>query len=135
MDYSARHRDAKRASPSKKEVGDAGEELAAKYLLRQGYDIRERNLRLHRDEIDIVAFDPKDAVLVFVEVKTRSKAGADFYPEMDVHQRKLARIRRSARAWVSKHDYEGGYRLDLICVVDGRVTEHFKELDWGKETE
>lgn len=110
-----------------------GEALAEKFLQRIGYEIRERNVRLGRDEIDILAFDPVDECLAFVEVKSRSSLSKNFGPELDIHHRKLAKIRRSARRWVKDHAYEGGYRLDAIYVVEGKVTEHLKELDWGAD--
>ncbi|UCD66561.1 MAG: YraN family protein [Deltaproteobacteria bacterium] len=54
----------------KKELGANGEELAARYLMSQGYRILERNYRIRLGEIDIIAEQGKD--LVFIEVKTRS---------------------------------------------------------------
>jgi len=51
------------------DCGRIGETIAAGYLRLIGYRIIERNLRIGRNEIDIVAFDGD--CLVFVEVKTR----------------------------------------------------------------
>ena len=56
------------------ELGRIGEELAAAALEAHGLEIVERNVRTPFGEIDIVARD-RDG-LVFVEVKTRSSAGA-----------------------------------------------------------
>ena len=42
-----------------------GEDIAATYLASIGYGIRSRNIRLGKDEIDILAHDPVDDVLVF----------------------------------------------------------------------
>jgi putative endonuclease len=50
-------------------VGEAGEELACKYLGSHGYGISFRNYRRKWGEIDIIARDP-DGILVFVEVKS-----------------------------------------------------------------
>jgi putative endonuclease len=56
--------------PSKREIGAAGEEAAARYLTRRRFRILHRNLHLSRaGELDIVARD--GATLVLVEVKTR----------------------------------------------------------------
>ena len=49
---------------------------------------------------------------------------------MDAHPRKLAKIRRSATRYVTDHDYEGGYRLDMIYIIAGRVSDHLKEVSW-----
>ncbi len=112
-------------------VGEAGEVIAWHYLTSIGYDVRERNIRIAKDEIDILAHDPEDDVLVFVEVKTRTeKTREGFVPEKTAAAKKRANLRRAARHWVASHDYDGGYRIDLVCVQQGRVTNHFKELAW-----
>jgi putative endonuclease len=111
-------------------VGKEGEQIADEYLRTLGYAIRAKNVRVGRDEIDILAFDPVDSVLVFAEVKTRSVRSRDFPAQMNAGWRKCKKLRRSARAWTEEHNYQGGYRLDLICVESGRVTEHLKELLW-----
>ncbi len=116
--------------PDHLHTGTEGERLAEQFLIRQGYEIRGRNLRLHHDEIDLLAFDPKDECLVFVEVKTRTKEDENYPPQLNMDWRKRTRIRRSARAWVAKNDYEGGYRLDVIYVTKGKVLDHVKELSW-----
>jgi putative endonuclease len=53
----------------KRSKGNLGEDLAVKYLQKQGYKILERNFHCRVGEIDIVVQDAD--VLVFVEVKTR----------------------------------------------------------------
>ena len=52
-----------------KDIGCAGEELAALLLLQRGYRILARNFACRWGEIDIIA--EKEGVLHFVEVKTR----------------------------------------------------------------
>lgn len=54
----------------KRELGIAGENEAAGYLLSIGYTIVERNYRTRLGECDIIAYD--GPVLVFTEVKARS---------------------------------------------------------------
>jgi putative endonuclease len=107
-----------------------GERTAARYVQRLGYKVLEANVRLGKDEIDLVAFDPTDQVMVFIEVKTRAKLHEDYRPELNLDFRKRRMLRRSARRWVAWQHYEGGYRIDLICVAEGRVTDHIKELEW-----
>ncbi len=111
-------------------VGQKGEDIAAHYLLSMGYNILGRNVRMGRDEIDIVAHDPADDVIVFAEVKTRSQDSQDFPPELNIHWYKKQRLIRSARTWVNAHHYDRGYRMDLVSVAKGRVIEHLKELEW-----
>lgn len=118
------------ATPPHIRTGRAGEGIASVYLLKLGYTIKERNVRLGRDEIDIIAFDPVDAVLVFAEVKTRAHLDENFRPEMSADWQKLKKLQRSAQRWIAEHEYDGAYRLDLICVAGGRVVDHFRELSW-----
>lgn len=112
-------------------IGIRGEDIACDFLRSIGYQVRERNVVLDRDEIDILAVDPADGTLVFAEVKSRSEFQKDFPPEMAADWRKCRKLRRSARKWVALHDFDGPYRLDLLCVAEGKVTAHYKELDWG----
>ncbi len=55
---------------NKRQQGGIGEDIAAKYLQKQGYKILQRNYFCHFGEIDIVAQD--GAYIVFVEVKART---------------------------------------------------------------
>lgn len=119
-----------RRFPETAVVGSRGEEIALQYFLSIGYDIRGRNLRMGRDEIDILAHDPQDDVLVFAEVKSRSRRREDFPPELGLDWRKKQCLMHAARAWVNRHRYDRGYRMDLVSVEDGRVTQHLKELEW-----
>ena len=112
-------------------VGAEGEELAADYLRSIGYAIWCRNVRQGRDEIDIIAWDPEDKVLVFAEVKTRTEKTRDgFHPDKTAAEDKRVHLRRAVRRWVAEHNFDGGYRMDLLCVEEGYVAHHFKELSW-----
>lgn len=112
-------------------LGSLGEDIATAYIRSIGYTVRVRNVRQGRDEIDIIAWDPQDQVLVFVEVKTRAKkTRQNFRPEKTAADKKRRNLRRAARRWVADHNFDGGYRIDLVCVQERRVTNHFKELAW-----
>ena len=110
-------------------IGTAGEDIAAQFLKYVGYAIWDRNVRIERDEIDIVAYDPKDDVVAFVEVKTRSKKDEFYRPELNVDVRKRRALHRAATRWITMHNEERGFRVDLICVADGTVTDHWKQID------
>ena len=111
-------------------LGRRGEAIAARELGRRGLKIFARNVRIGKDEIDLLAFDPKDDVLVFVEVKTRRVHSDEYDPAMNAGFHKRRKLLRAARRWVAMHDYDGGYRLDIVCVEEGRVTEHLREVAW-----
>lgn len=112
-------------------VGMQGEDLAVAYIRSLGYTVWQRNVRQGRDEIDIIAWDPEDQVLVFVEVKARTeKTREGFHPDKTASEDKRVKLRRAVRRWVAAHNYDGGYRIDLVCVHAGRISNHFKELNW-----
>ncbi len=99
------------------ELGKLGELLAAKYLEAEGYSIEERNWRINRLEIDLIA--KKDDTLIFVEVKTRSNTEHG-HPEMAVTARKERLISAAATAYMKKVEHEWAIRFDIISVVMGR---------------
>jgi len=45
--------------------------VATNFLTARGYRIMERNFRCKGGEVDIIARDPADKSLVFIEVKAR----------------------------------------------------------------
>ncbi|TSC58619.1 MAG: hypothetical protein Greene041619_493 [Candidatus Peregrinibacteria bacterium Greene0416_19] len=113
-------------------LGRQGEQVAAAYLRSVGYRVDEVNVRVGRhDEIDLIAFDPSDEVLVFVEVKTTAQWDERFPPEMRLDHRKRRALSRAAQGWVTRQEYDGAFRIDLVCVAGGKVVDHFKEIGGG----
>lgn len=101
---------------SRSEFGKAAETYVAKQLESQGYVIVERNARIGRLELDIVA--KKASLLVFCEVRARSNT--DFMdPEQSIDEKKIERIRRAAALWLQSrklHDYRS-IRFDVAAVT------------------
>lgn len=98
----------------KDERGRAGEQVAADYLERRGYTILARNWRAPDGEIDLVATDGAD--LVVVEVKTRRSDGYG-HPLEAVDERKRRRLWRLGVAWAAAHpDLARGLRLRLDAI-------------------
>ena len=81
------------------ELGQSGEDLAASYLIRQGYRIIERNFRSRRGEIDIVAFDQQ--FLVFIEVKNYSSRSFGS-PFVSIDKSKRASLIHAAKTYLLK---------------------------------
>jgi putative endonuclease len=76
--------------------GALGEQLAAEFLLAMGWQLLRRNLRLARDEIDLLAIDPHPpGSLVLVEVRSLQTA-AFGAPEERVDRAKVRRLYRAA---------------------------------------
>ena len=98
-------------------TGRRGEDLAHRFLRRQGYTVVARNYRSGSGagEIDIVAFDKED--LVFVEVKTR--ASEEFgSPDRAVGPEKREHLERVARYYARQAGIEWGRaRFDIVNVL------------------
>lgn len=110
-------------------VGKRGEDIAARYLHHLAYHVLAGNVRSGRHgEIDLIAHDPSDDVLVFVEVKTRTRFDVDYLPHLGMSRRKKQRLQRSIRQWVAEHAYEGGYRLDVLCIAEYSVIDHIQDM-------
>ncbi|MCR5401597.1 MAG: YraN family protein [Treponema sp.] len=100
-------------SHGKKETGNAGEDKAAFYLIKKGYEIIQRNYRTRRGEIDIIA--KKEELLVFVEVKTLPNGNAELLSHV-LDQRKQKRIIKTAKCFLAIHrQYSNDFiRFDVI---------------------
>lgn len=96
-------------------LGRRGEDLAASWALEQGWQVLARNWRGEGGELDLVAQDGDE--LVVVEVKTRS--GTAFGdPIAAVTPAKVARLRRLTGLWLAAHEVRPrGVRLDVIGIL------------------
>lgn len=101
-------------------LGRWGEEIAAEYLSRLGYEILERNFRTPYGEIDLVT--RIEGVIVFVEVKTRASK-AFGRPEEAVTESKQVHLLDSAQSYLQTiPEFDGDWRVDVLAVekVDNR---------------
>lgn len=101
-------------------LGRRGEDLAHRFLRKQGYTIVARNYRLAAGdaEADIIAWHK--SALVFVEVKSRA-SGEFGGPERAVGEQKAMHLRRLAREYTRKANVPlERVRFDLVTVVLGR---------------
>lgn len=114
-------------------TGKTGEDIAGTFLENLGWRIIGRNIRIGKhDEIDLIAFDQTERVLVFCEVKTRKKSSEDYHPEINLTWKKRANMARAARHWVDLHAWEGGYRMDTLYVAEEKVIDHHHDVQWPK---
>lgn len=98
-------------------IGRHGEDVAARFLAEAGYVVVERNWRGTRGELDIVAWDGDE--IVVVEVKTRTGLGYG-HPAEAITLAKLARLRRLAGQWLTERSPgAASVRIDVLAVVLG----------------
>ena len=105
-------------------IGELGEEVACKYLIKQGYSVLERNYTKKWGEIDIIA--QKDETLFFVEVKSKSVSGLGIVdqsnettgrPEDNMHPWKLRRLSRTIQTYlIHKRIGNTPWQFDLLVV-------------------
>lgn len=109
-----------------KELGEEGEQIAADYLNKNGWNILELNYRYGHSEIDLIA--EKDGLMVFFEVKTRTNTTYGM-PEDFVNDKKAAFIIRAAEYYIRQKDWYGNIRFDIISIVKKEVIqlEHLED--------
>jgi putative endonuclease len=99
-------------------IGKWGEQAAADYLIKRGYEIVAGNVRTPYGEIDLIV--KKDSFLVFVEVKARtSKTFGP--PEVAVTPRKQQHMLSCAEHYAQQNEIDH-WQIDVIAVerVAGR---------------
>lgn len=117
--------------PEHLKKGALGEEVACGYLSDLRWPILARNVRLKRGELDIIAKDGDE--LVVVEVRYRS-VGLVMPPEESVGPRKLRKLVLAGSAYVEKIRWEGFWRIDLIAITElnGKLSlEHLRDITGG----
>ncbi len=105
------------AGTGNKGTGALGEEVAANFLITGGYRILERNFCCKGGEVDVIASDPDDKSLVFIEVKTRR--GLSYgVPQLAVTPFKQRQISKAALTWLSKNRlHDANARFDVIAIL------------------
>jgi putative endonuclease len=99
----------------RRQLGDAGEDLAAAALKKQGYKILARNYTTPLGEIDLIARHRGE--LVFIEVKTR-KSLRFGEPQDAVSAPKQARLRKLADYYLKRQRLgEVPVRFDVVGIT------------------
>jgi putative endonuclease len=99
----------------RKQLGKAGEDLAAAALKKQGYKILERNYVTPLGEIDLIARQGK--TIVIIEVKTR-KSTRFGTPQEAVSAAKQTKLRRLADYYLKDKRLTGApVRFDVVAIL------------------
>ena len=109
------------------EIGRKGEEIAQAHLRSLGYQILKTNWHFHHFEIDIIALDGDE--LVIVEVKTRSGIRYE-HPSEAVSDKKIRFLINAAEAYIQLNNSNRDTRFDVIAIVFFGYNfelEHFKD--------
>jgi putative endonuclease len=102
---------------TRQHVGRAAEKAAARFLVRRGWRVLGRNVRIGRGELDLIV--RRGPVLAFVEVKARRSATCGA-PEDAVDGRKRRQIARLADIWLAARPWAmrgvSDVRFDIVAV-------------------
>lgn len=111
--------------------GQLAERALCDYLVRRGYDIVARNLRLGRYELDVVA--RKGPLVVIVEVRTRG-GGAWTTGLGSITRIKRERVRRAGRRlWRERYSKDPSVerlRFDAASVVFEGETAQVEYIEY-----
>ena len=110
-------------------IGEYGENIAVKYLLKNGFNILERNYTVYEGEIDIIAekVTHKTKTIHFIEVKsisttinsvTHETRQGTYRPEENMPHWKIKRLSKTIMSYRKKHIvlYNTKWQCDLILV-------------------
>lgn len=117
-----------KAAPTTKAVGDSGEELALRFLLKKGLMLIARNFKTPGrggGEVDLIMRSP-DGTLVFVEVRQRkstSYGGA----AASISATKRRRIIYAAQHYISRLARTPPCRFDVVA-LQGQGAD--PEIEW-----
>jgi putative endonuclease len=109
----------------KQKIGEIGEGIAAKFLVKHGFSILDRNYTKKWGEIDIVA--EKANKIYFIEVKSVARetlpdvsheTSDNYRPEDNMHPWKLKRLSRTIQTYLlsKKIADDMEWQVDLLVV-------------------
>lgn len=103
----------------RRKLGDLGENMACKFLVKRGFEILEQNYNKKWGEIDIIA--KKGDKLHFIEVKSVSHLPSvthvtdNYRPEDNLHPWKLKRLSRVIQTYLLSQN-SPDWQFDVITV-------------------
>jgi len=102
-------------TPQRQALGLLGERIAARWLMREGWQFIAHRFRSGHRDLDLVMRHGE--LVAFVEVKARR--GTTFGgPVEAVHARKRRELAKSAQVWVARFGTaEMTYRFDVVGVM------------------
>lgn len=95
------------------DLGTQGEDLAVTFLQDKGYEILERNYHFQKAEIDIIA--KQNSELIIVEVKTRSSLAFGL-PQDFIKTSKIKLLVKAANNYIEVQNLQLNVRFDIIAI-------------------
>ncbi|MFH6602676.1 YraN family protein [Maribacter algicola] len=108
------------------DFGKEGEQIAADYLIKKGYQIKYRNYRYLKSEIDIIA--QKEKILAIVEVRARSNDR--IIPIADtITPKKIKLLVTAADHYITEANLDVEARFDVITILKNNKIFKIEHLE------
>jgi putative endonuclease len=118
----------KNFTSNSQKIGELGEDVACKFLMKHGFSVLERNYTKKWGEIDIIT--RKEDKIYFIEVKSKKVESIDYVnrflegpdretsrPEDNMHPWKLKRLSRTIQTYlIHKRIGNTPWQFDLLVV-------------------
>ena len=129
----------KTTQSNNQKIGEMGEKIACEYLVKNSFQVLERNHKKPWGELDVVAKN-SDRAIVFIEVKTMAQFGKKGFkaaktpallrgwggldPEQQMTSGKIKRFKKAAVLYAGENqeiiDDKAGWRMDVITIILGK---------------
>jgi putative endonuclease len=107
------------------ERGKAGELLAEAYLREKGMSILERNFRYQRSEVDIIATNGEELIIVEVKIRQNNLFG---FPEEAIDRKKESLLKVAGYAYKEIHVLDLPVRFDIIAIsIDEKEIKYYSD--------
>ena len=107
------------------ELGKIGEKIAADFLMNKNYTILTKNYRTGKLELDIIAMDRKE--LVVIEVKTRNSIEFG-EPWEAVTLKKQKQIIKATNQYILESNCNLHVRFDVISIILSSQNEKINHI-------
>ncbi len=118
----------------RQQTGKLAEQMAAEYLVKEGYTVVATNWRCKEGEIDIICRSGEQTIFVEVRAKSSGEFGS---PAESITQRKQQKLIAAAEHYLSEcTDTSPDWRIDFIGVEfssGGHRLEHIPHAVAGVE--
>ena len=95
-------------------LGTKGEDLAKEFLIKNGYEILATNWHFRKVEVDIIATDGKEMVVVEVKTRTSNKFGE---PEEFLSKQQQRNLVQAANAYSEISHNPLDIRFDIVSII------------------
>ncbi len=114
---------------NKRELGRFGEELAEKFLEKNGIKILNKNYFTNYGEIDLIGIENETIIFIEVKLRTNNSYGE---PSESINFKKKQNLLNAIDIFLAENDFSDyNLRIDIICILYNISNEKY-EVRWLK---